>query len=328
MRVSATVLCGLIILIPSVAALAQEASPAARRMALLESQGADAVPSLVAALDDTHPVVARTAARLLLEQGEAGLTALLDALDHEDVVVRRIAVLAIGELPVADALLRLGEVIGDEGPFVRRTAVDVLLSLRPRDAGVVALLNAARENADGSVRQMINKVLWPFHRDIVLIRNRQDWDHDVAIVQTIKLPNDGWKFQLDPDRSGHLDGWFGADFDDAGWDDIAIEQVWQDAGYDYIGVTWYRRTITLPQEPEKFNAIELRCLAVDESAWIWVNGEYAGDHDVGPTGYNRAFQVDVTDLLNWGGPNQITIRAMNTAGAGGVWKPVQIEVLQ
>ncbi len=330
MRVTAMVLCGFVILISSAATLGQEASPAERRMALLQTagQGADALPALVAALADPNPVVARTAARLLGEQGEAGLAALLDALDHKDIVVRRTAVLAIGDLPPADALPKLSEAIGDESPFVRRTAIDVLLSVQPRDAQVVALLNVARENADGPMRETINKALWPFHRDLVLIRDRKDWDHDVRIAQTIPLPKDGWKFRLDPERSGHLGGWFGTDFDDATWDDMAIEQVWQAAGYDYIGVAWYRRTIELPAKPEKFNAIELRCGAVDECAWIWVNGEYVGDHDLGPGGYDQEFQVDVTEQLNWGGPNQITIRAMNTVGAGGVWKPVQIEVLE
>ncbi len=330
MRLSAIALCTAAIIISSVAALADETSPTARRLALLQAtgQGADAVPVLVKALGDAHPVVQHTAARLLKDQGDAGRTALLDALGHERPVVRRVAVLAAGQLPLEDALPRLRAAISDEHPFVRRTAIDVLLSVRPRTAQVVELLNAARQSSDGATRQAINKALWPFHRDIALIRDRQDWDHDVRIVQTITLPKDGWKFRLDPERSGHLNGWHTADFDDAAWEDIAIEQVWQDAGHDYIGVAWYRRTITLPPKPETLNAIELRCLAVDESAWIWVNGVYVGDHDVGPEGYDREFQVDVTEQLKWGGPNQITIRAMNTVGAGGVYKPVQIEVLE
>ncbi len=330
MRLSAIALCTAAIIISSVAALADETSPTARRLALLQAtgQGADAVPVLVKALGDAHPVVQHTAARLLKDQGDAGRTALLDALGHERPVVRRVAVLAAGQLPLEDALPRLRAAISDEHPFVRRTAIDVLLSVRPRTAQVVELLNAARQSSDGATRQAINKALWPFNRDIVLIRDRQDWDHDVRIVQTITLPKDGWKFRLDPERSGHLNGWHTADFDDAAWEDIAIEQVWQDAGHDYIGVAWYRRTITLPPKPETLNAIELRCLAVDESAWIWVNGVYVGDHDVGPEGYDREFQVDVTEQLKWGGPNQITIRAMNTVGAGGVYKPVQIEVLE
>ncbi len=330
MRVTGMVLCALVMVISGAAALAQELSPAARRSALLQAigQGAEAVPALVKALEDPHPVVQHTAARLLREQGDAGRAALLDALEHDDAVVRRVAVLATGDLPLEDALPRLKQAINDEHPFVRRTAVDVLITVRPRTAQVVELLNAARENADSAMRQVINKALWPFNRDIVLIRDRQDWDHDVRIAETIPLPKDGWKFHLDPDRSGHLEGWHQAAFDDAAWEDMEIEQVWQDAGHDYIGVAWYRRTITLPAKPENFNAIELRCMAVDECAWIWVNGEYVGDHDVGPEGYDREFQVDVTEQLKWDGPNQITIRAMNTVGAGGVYKPVKIEVLE
>jgi hypothetical protein len=67
---------------------------------------------------------------------------------------------------------------------------------------------------------------------------------------------------------------------------------------------------------------------VDECAWVWINGKYAGDHDIGPNGWNVPFYLDITDLLNWGGKNQITVRAMNTAHAGGIWRPVTIEVLK
>ena len=330
MRVTAMALCAVALLISGVAAYSADLSPAERRAALLQAagQGAEAVPVLVEALGDPHPVVQHTAARLLNAQGDAGRAALLEALNHDDAVVRRIAVLATADLPVEDSLPRLKVAISDAHPFVRSTAIGVLVGVRPRSAQVVELLDAARENADSAMRQVINKALWPFHRDFVLIRDRQDWDHDVRIAQTIPLPKDGWKFHLDPERSGHLQGWHDADLDDTAWEDIAIEQVWQDAGHDYIGVAWYRRTITLPAKPEKFNAIELRCLAVDECAWIWINGEYVGDHDIGPEGYDREFQVDVTEQLKWGAPNQITIRAMNTVGAGGVYKPVQIEVLE
>lgn len=309
---------------------AEELSPAARRLALLQApdQGKEVIPALVKALQDPHPVVQNTAARMLTEQGDAGRAALLEALNHANAVVRRVAVLATGGLSPERSLPLLKAAIGDQHPFVRRTAVDVLISVRPRAPEVVELLNAARQNANDAMRQLINKALWPFHRNFVLIRDRKDWDHDVRIVQTIPLPKEGWKFHLDPQRSGHLEGWHEAEFDDSAWDDIAIEQVWQDAGYDYIGVAWYRRTVDLPAKPEKFTAVELRCLAVDESAWVWVNGVYVGDHDIGPEGYDREFQVDATEQLKWDGPNQITIRAMNTRGAGGVWKPVQIEVLE
>ena len=103
--------------------------------------------------------------------------------------------------------------------------------------------------------------------------------------------------------------------------------MWQQAGYDYTGVTWYRRTFDLPEAPENF-AVDIAFGGVDESTWLWVNGEYAGDHDIGPGGWNVPFRRDVTQLLRWGETNHITVRAMNTAHGGGIWKPIDIEVLQ
>ena len=54
----------------------------------------------------------------------------------------------------------------------------------------------------------------------------------------------------------------------------------------------------------------------------------ADPHDDGPAGWDQAFTLDVTKELVWGKRNQITVRAMNTAHAGGIWKPVLIEVLK
>ena len=104
-------------------------------------------------------------------------------------------------------------------------------------------------------------------------------------------------------------------------------RAWQKAGVQYIGVAWYRRTIDLPAKP-KHVAVEMRFKGVDECAWVWVNGVYVGDHDLGPTGWDKEFTLDVTKELKWGAKNQITVRAMNTAHAGGIWRPVVIEVLQ
>jgi len=36
----------------------------------------------------------------------------------------------------------------------------------------------------------------------------------------------------------------------------------------------------------------------------------------------------VTDLLRWGEENQVTVRAMNTAAAGGIWQPITIMALK
>jgi hypothetical protein len=75
-------------------------------------------------------------------------------------------------------------------------------------------------------------------------------------------------------------------------------------------------------------AAEIAFEAVDESAWVWNNGVYVGCHDIGPDGWKEPFRLDVTPELQWGKKNWIAVRVLDTAMAGGIWKPVSIEALQ
>ncbi len=143
-------------------------------------------------------------------------------------------------------------------------------------------------------------------------------------VRQLPLPKDGWRFKLDPQEKGHLKKWFAAAFDDSGWAQIAIEQAWQKAGYDYVGAAWYRRDFTLPEKPARVAGVQIQFEAVDETARVWINGKYVGEHDIGPDGWNVPFRLDVTEAMRWGQQNQITVRARNTEKAGGIWKPVSL----
>ena len=156
--------------------------------------------------------------------------------------------------------------------------------------------------------------------------NKLEWRHlDKTVV--CSRTEDGWRFVLDPLRAGHRQGWYEPGFDDTGWETIGIEQTWQEAGHEYIGVTWYRRAIEIPPVVEHL-AVDLHFGAVDESAWVWLNGVYVGQHDIGPSGWDDPFRLDITEEIRWGTTNQITVRAMNTAFAGGIWQPVTISVLE
>ena len=290
---------------------------AARRMALLQIKGKDAgaVARLAGALRDQDPLVARTAARLLLRCGKAALPHLKQALEHDDLLVRRSVVIGLGEVAEgAETVELLAEALKAEHPLLRQAAVFSLSRVRPRSARVRELLDEAGKDENTIVSEA------------ALHAARSSY----VTVQAIRLPADGWKFRLDPERVGKDGKWFAPDLDDSGWDDIGIEKAWQGFDYDYIGVAWYRRTIDLPARPkgDAQQKIELRFEGVDECAWVWVNGQYAGEHDIGPTGWDKPFSLDVTDLLRWGGGNQITVRAMNTAMAGGIWRPVTIMILE
>jgi len=305
-------------------------SPVLARRAALERRaraGPAAIPDLAAALDDESPLLRRQAARLLLEMGAPARDALIGAMDNEDLLVRRTALKVAGRLPAAEALPYLAKGIRDDSALVRHAAVAELVAIEPRDEKVMAVIRVASKDEAESIRAVAQKALWPFHKKATSIRDEGAYDHDVKIAKTIRLPKDGWRFHLDPKRDGHEKKWYDPGLDDAKWQTIAIEQAWQKAGVQYIGVAWYRRSIDLPAKP-KHVAVELHFKGVDECAWVWVNGRYVGQHDIGPSGWNQAFTLDVTKELQWGKKNQITVRAMNTAHAGGIWKPVLIEVLQ
>jgi len=109
---------------------------------------------------------------------------------------------------------------------------------------------------------------------------------------------------------------------------VGIGKFWDDFGHKaQTGIGWYRGRFKLPEKPA-CNAVEICFEAIDESAWVWINGEYVGQHDIGPAGWTVPFNLDVTPFVKWGQENQITVRVLNTASGGGIWKPVALEVLK
>ncbi|MGI5816523.1 MAG: sugar-binding domain-containing protein [Armatimonadota bacterium] len=301
-----TIIVALLLALTTTAAVvAQDAD--ALRMRLL--RGDATVGELAGALDHADVIVARTAARLLPARGGEARAALDQALRHDDVLVRRSAAMNLHALGT-DGLELVERALRDEHGWVRQGAVFSLMRME-HSTEVAALLDVAREDETQIVRSA------------ALLATRSAY----RTADAIRLPADGWRFRLDPERVGRDQGWFAADLDDRGWDQIAIEQPWQEVGYDYVGVAWYRRSIELPDR-EAPARVSLDFQGVDESTWVWVNGQFAGEHDIGPTGWDKPFRIDVTDLLRWGEENQITIRAMNTANLGGIWRPVSLVLLE
>lgn len=304
-------------------------SPAARRAALLKqaTQGAASVSALAAALQDDNLVVRRTAVRLLTELGAPAREALAAALGNSDVLVRRAALVAVCDPPTADVLPQIRQAAGDPDPLVRLAAANVLVQVKPRTQEVNDLLEQMRRDEATAVREVAAEALWPFFKESISLRERKDWDHDLRVVQTLPLPLQGWRFQTDPEADGHLQKWYEPGFDDSAWTPIEIGKAWEEQGHTYDGVAWYRAAFDLPAKPQCLGA-EIEFGAVDEVAWVWINGEYVGQHDLGPEGWDKTFALDVSEELKWGDKNQITVRVHDSVQAGGIWKPVAIQVLQ
>ena len=309
--VLAAALASLLAIVSACRSVPEGAAAAARRSGLLATTvSGEATPTAAAAfLSDRDPLVRRAAVFCLARYGQDALPQLTQALGNADPLVRRNAALALGGCGPA-ALDALRGAAKDTDPLVRHGAVAALANLDPQSVKAFELLQRAAGDANDMVRKAASQAVAQY----------------TEVLQGIRLPREGWRFKLDPAGVGEENGWFHVDLVDSEWTDIEIEKAWGDCGHKgYVGSAWYRRTVELPENPGGTHAV-LLFGGVDECAWVWVNGEFAGAHDIGPTGWDKPFRLDVSKLLNWQDSNQITVRAMNTGHAGGIWRPVTIVV--
>lgn len=301
-----------------------------RALALANLDDANAVPTLTALLQDDNVLVRRAAVHSLAAHGQPGQNVLHQTLrENADGQTRRMALQILCQQRRPDDCLDILETALTDQPLpVRVYAAALLASELPATGRRQQLLQKASRDEDLAVRSLVMRATWPFHNDTVLLRNRPDWDYDVVVTERHPLPETGWKIAIDDDAQGHTRNWFKPEFDDRSWTDIAIAKAWEPQGINHDGFAWYRRTFKAPAKPARLNAAELLFEGVDESAWVWLNGVYIGDHDLGLDGWNLPFSLDVTKLLKWGDDNQLTVRVHDSTMAGGIWKPITLEVLE
>lgn len=147
---------------------------------------------------------------------------------------------------------------------------------------------------------------------------------DVATPGTTIV--DGWEWWKDPSKKGEGRGFWKAGFSDSKWHPMSIGQFWEEQGEPaYDGCAWYRVTFT-PPAVQAGKQMFLVFGAVDEQAWVWLNGKQVGSHDKGPNGWMEPFAVDVTGAIKPGEPNVLAVKVIDTVGAGGIWKSVKVMV--
>ena len=135
-----------------------------------------------------------------------------------------------------------------------------------------------------------------------------------------------WKFKPDLTWAGEKDEWYALEYDDSAWNDIRVGEFWERQGYgDLDSRGWYRLNVELPKELDGKN-VQLCFGAADETAMVYVNGELAGEHDIGPSGWDKRFFIDVTEHIKAGQKNLIAVRVVDSVGAGGLWKPIKVVV--
>jgi len=122
-------------------------------------------------------------------------------------------------------------------------------------------------------------------------------------------------------KAGYGDGAASQDFDDRSWRTLDLPHDWAaemgfspDAshshGYKTVGpgfpdtnIGWYRKTFFIPEEDDG-KRVFIEFDGVFRDSKIWVNGFYCG-HE--PSGY-QSFGFDVSEYLNYGGENVVSVR--------------------
>jgi len=144
------------------------------------------------------------------------------------------------------------------------------------------------------------------------------------------------RFSTDKQDVGRSDRWMEIGYNDAKWQNIRTSEGWQNQGlkdedglllmtengHPYKGLGWYRFTLDVPAVPAGKQA-RIFCPAVDNQAWVWVNGQYAGRNDYLQAWFRpQEVDLDITPFLT-PGKNQITLRVVGNEeyfGANGIYE--------
>jgi beta-galactosidase len=161
-----------------------------------------------------------------------------------------------------------------------------------------------------------------------------------ADVREVVLLNEGWRFALGSaqDRAADYnfntspfsyitklgygsDGPAAAGYDDRGWRVVALPHDWgvempfdprgtNSHGYRAFGpgfpdtsVGWYRNRFEIPQS-DLGRKIYIECDGAFRDSMVFVNGFFCGRE---PSGFS-GFRYDISDYLNYGGENVVTMR--------------------
>jgi hypothetical protein len=144
------------------------------------------------------------------------------------------------------------------------------------------------------------------------------------------LPLGPWTFRADPADAGVTGAWFVAETDPTGWIPVKVPAFWAEtkAIGNYQGYGWYRTTFTVP-EAWKGRSVRLLFAAVDEEAWVYVNGKLVREHSEKSEGksfgvlWDEPFIATVpAESLSYGGTHVLAVRVKNAMGNGGIWRPV------
>jgi len=147
---------------------------------------------------------------------------------------------------------------------------------------------------------------------------------DYTIYRLVQPMPLWWRFKTDEADAGQKRGWHAAGFDDSDWGYLKVGTFWDRQGVSLKGVGWYRCRFTPDERTLVAKPAKLFFQCVDESAWVYLNGELIFAHYPDSIdGWNKSFAIDVSGRLKHG-ENVLAVRVLNRAAAGGIFGKVAL----
>ena len=122
------------------------------------------------------------------------------------------------------------------------------------------------------------------------------------------------------------------------WYSLRLDAPWEQQGNNkglpakireelkqYDGVGWYAFALDVPK---KWQGKEIALIfgAVDESAWVYLNGQLCGTQIYkGGDDWKKPFTIPITSQIDWKKSRQhLFVRVEDKSGMGGLWRPVML----
>ena len=134
---------------------------------------------------------------------------------------------------------------------------------------------------------------------------------------------------IDPVNLGEGKGWARADFDDANWSVMKLPTLWQNAGHEFCGAFWFRRSVEVPADWSGKELL-LEIGAADKHDVTYFNGEQVGATGTGVEQqyFNVQRRYRIPGRLVKAGKNVIAVRVFSFVYNGGLTGPEEQMVLR
>jgi hypothetical protein len=92
---------------------------------------------------------------------------------------------------------------------------------------------------------------------------------------------------------------------------------------NYNGIAYYGQQLSIPKE-WKGKEIYVIFGAVDESAWVYLNGKFCGERVYKHSDdWKKPFEIRIDQNIDWSKKSQsLVVKVRDVAGQGGIWRPV------